>query len=182
MTENFLLVMILLMRTSLAAILIAAGAAKLADTHSFATTLLGLGVPARQRLLVQRLALFVPLLEGGVGIATVSGLWPTLINGIVLILMGSFSLVVLVAVRRKRAVACRCFGALSESQFSPKGLARSSFLVVVAAVVFWSGRVFPIQFETSPAAAVLLVSGFLLFAVAAAHAAKTIAILKERSA
>jgi hypothetical protein len=182
MTENFLLVTVLLMRTSLAAVLIAAGAAKLADTQSFATTLLGLGVPARRRLLVLRLALFVPLLEVAVGIATVSGLWPTLINGIVLLLMGGFSLIVLVALRRKLAVACRCFGALSESQFSPQGLARSSFLTIVAGVVFWSGRTFPIQFEASPAATLLLVSGFLLFASAAAHAAKTIAILKERSA
>jgi hypothetical protein len=96
--------------------------------------------------------------------------------------MGGFSLIVLVAVRRKLAVTCRCFGALSDSQFSLKGLARSGFLVVVAAVVFWSERAFPIRFEASPAATLLLVGGFLLFAVAAAHAAKTMAILKERSA
>jgi uncharacterized membrane protein YphA (DoxX/SURF4 family) len=182
MIENFLLVTLLLIRTSLAAVLIAAGAAKLADTHSFATTLIGLGVPARRRIVVQRLALFFPLLEVAVGIATVSGLWPTLINGIVLILMGGFSLVVLLALRRKLAVACRCFGALSDSQFSRKGLTRSIFLTVLAVVVFWSGIAFPIQFEESPAATLLLVSGFLLFAVAAAHAAKTIAILKERIA
>src|SRR6266567_1458924 len=136
--QSILQVIVLLMRASLAALLVAAGAAKLADTRSFALTLLGLGVPARQRLLTRGLALIIPLLEVGLGLAVVSGLWPPVINGAVLVLMGGFSAVVIIALRRKLHVACRCFGTLSDSQFSNKGLARSLLLTSVAAVVFWS--------------------------------------------
>lgn len=93
-------IVLLLIRAVLAAVLVAAGAAKLADTRSFARTLIGLGVPARQERLVHGLAFAVPLLEVGLGLGLVSGLWPTLISSAVLVLMCSFSLVVLVALRK----------------------------------------------------------------------------------
>lgn len=182
MIQSILQVIILVMRASLAAVLVAAGAAKLADTGSFATTLLALRVPAGRGVLLRGLALFIPLLEVGVGIAVVSGLWPAVINSIVLVLMGGFSIVVLVALRRKLQVACRCFGTLSDSQFSGKGLARSLLLTVLAVIVFWGGNTYAPQFNAFPGVIILLDAGFLLFALAAAQAAKTIAILKERTA
>src|SRR5260370_33416846 len=132
-------VIILLMRASLAAVLVAAGSAKLADTRSFALTLLGLGLPVRQRLLTRGLAYAIPLLEGGLGLTVVSGLWPLVINGAVLVLLCGFRLVVIFALSRKLNVACRCFGTLSDSQFSKQGLARSLLLTLLAVVVFWSG-------------------------------------------
>jgi len=182
MIQNILQVVVLLIRTSLAAVLIAAGAAKLADTSSFATTLVGLGVPARRGELLRGLAFIIPLLEVGLGLALVSGLWPIVVNGAVLVLLTSFTIVVIIALRRKLHVACRCFGTLSDSQFSGKGLARSLLLTVLAGVNFWSGYTYLPRFDGSAWAIILLVAGFLLFAVAAAQAAKTLALLKERTA
>ena len=182
MLQSIIQLIILLSRASLAAVLVAAGAAKLADIRSFAITLRGLGMPARQEPLIRGLAFIFPLVELILGIAIVSGLWPTVINSLVLILMCLFSLVVMVALRRKLRVACRCFGMLSDSQFSARGLARSLFLTLLAIVVFWGGRVYSLQLSGSPVAVLLLVAGFLLFAIAAAQAAKTIALLKERMA
>jgi hypothetical protein len=52
-------------------------------------------------------------------------------------------------------------------------------LTGVAAIVFWSGKVFSPQVTASPGTSILLVAGFLLFALAAAQAAHTIAVLKE---
>lgn len=173
-------IIVLLIRALLAAVLVAAGAAKLADTRSFATTLIGLGVPARRECWARGLALMVPLLEMGLGLALVSGLWPTVINAAVLVLMCSFSIVALVALRKAPQVTCRCFGALSDSQFSGRGLARSLLLTVLAVVVFWSGDTYALPLDRSPGIVVLLVAGYLLFAAVAAQAAATIAAVKER--
>jgi uncharacterized membrane protein YphA (DoxX/SURF4 family) len=128
-------VAIILMRMLLATVLIAAGAAKLADTRSFAATLMRLGVPAHRELLIRGLAYIIPLVELGVGIAAVSGLWPTVVNSALLVLTGGFSIVVIVALSKRLEVACRCFGALSDSQFSGRGLVRSVVLTILAAAV-----------------------------------------------
>ncbi len=180
MTQLLVQITVLLIRALLAAVLVAAGAAKLADTRSFATTLIGLGMPARRERLVRGLALVVPLVEIGLGLGLVSGLWPMVMNSAVLVLLCGFSLVVLVALRKAPQVTCRCFGALSDSQFSGKGLIRSLLLTVLAIVAFWSGNTYAPQLDKSPSTIVLLVAGYLLFAAAAAQAAATIAIVKER--
>src|SRR5215469_11388729 len=135
MISAILQVIALFMRASLAAVLVAAGAAKLADTRSFALTLVGLGVPVRWQQLIRGLAIIVPLMELGLGLALISGLGPTIVNSAVLALMCGFSLLVIIALRRKLNVACRCFGALSESQFSRKGLLRSLMLTAIALAV-----------------------------------------------
>ncbi len=179
MISGVLQVIMLFMRASLAVVLVAAGAAKLADTRSFAVTLMGLGVPVRRQLFLRGFAIIVPLTELALGLAIISGLWPTIVNGAVFALMCGFSLVVIIALRRKLNVACRCFGALSDSQFSRIGLLRSLLLTILAFAVFWSGNVYSVEFSNSPGLSILLVAGFLLFALAAAQAARTIAILKE---
>lgn len=177
--QDLFQIVVLLMRASLAAVLVAAGAAKLADTRSFALTLRGIGLPVRPPWLIRGLALATPLLELGSGLAAVSGLWPQLINGIVLVLMCGFSLVVVVALSRKLNVACRCFGTLSDSQFSRRGLVRSLLLVLCAALVFGGEQAGIAGVDGGLGMNLLLVAGFLLFALAAAQAAKTLAILKE---
>lgn len=179
MLQNFLQILIFLGRASLAAVLVAAGAAKFADTRSFATTLRGLGIPARFESLIRGLAVIVPLAELVLGIGLVSGLWPTVINTIVLVLMGGFSLVVLFALRKRLHIACRCFGMLSDSQFSRKGLARSLLLTLLAAMVLWGERAYSLRFDASPVAILLLAAGFLLFGLAAGQAAKAMAMIKE---
>src|SRR5947209_20636087 len=77
MIQSILQVVVLLLRAGLAAVLVAAGSAKLADLRSFALTLLGLGLPARWRLLLRGLGLIIPLFEVCVGRAIVRGLLPT---------------------------------------------------------------------------------------------------------
>ena len=182
MMQTIMQVIVLLIRASLATVLVMAGSAKLADTRSFAATFMGLGVPARRAFLLRGFALIIPLMELGLGIAMVSGLWSGIINEAVLVLLASFSIVVFIALRRKLHVVCRCFGTLSDSQFTGRGLLRSLFLTVLAGVVFWSGNTYPLQLNASPGATALLVAGFLLFALAAMQAAKTIAVIKERMA
>src|SRR5436305_12229474 len=93
MIQDILQVVVLLIRTSLAAVLIAAGAAKLADISSFATTLVGLGLPARRGKLLRALAFITPLIEVGLGLALVSGLWPAVANSPGFLLLGSISMV-----------------------------------------------------------------------------------------
>ncbi len=167
-------------RAALAAVLVAAGAAKLADIQSFAATLRGLGLPVRQGPLQRGLALPVPLFELALGVGIVSGLWPTIINGLTFLFMFALSVVVIIALRKKLTVSCRCFGMLSDSQFSGKGLARSLLLTLLALAVFLGGMVYSLSFAAPPFAVVLLVAGFLLFALVAAQAAKSIAVMKER--
>jgi uncharacterized membrane protein YphA (DoxX/SURF4 family) len=179
--DTMIQVIIFLIRALLAAVLVAAGAAKLADILGFANTLLELGVPDRETHLVRMLALAIPLLEIGLGLALVSYLWPTIISAVVLILMCGFSIVVLVALRKAPHVACRCFGSLSSSQFSGKGLFRSLFLALLAGVVFWKGGTYYVpQFNQSSDIVLLIVVGYLIFAVSVAQAARTIADVKER--
>ncbi len=182
MIQATLHVIVLLLRAALAAVLVAAGAAKLADTRSFARTLLGLGVPVRWRLLLRGLTIFIPLLELGLGLAMVGGPWPLVIDTIVLVLMAGFSIVVGIALQRKLKVACRCFGTLSDSQFSGRGLARSLLLTSMAALVFWGERVVVPQGISWQPASIVLVAGYLLFALGAAQAAQAIAVLKEGAA
>lgn len=180
MSQDAILLIGFSMKALLAAVLVAAGAAKLADIQSFVTTLIGLGVPIHKAYLVKGLALAVPLVEMGLGIMLVSGLWPVIINAAVLLLMSCFSIVVLVALSKASHVTCRCFGALTDSQFSGKGLIRSLFLTVLATLIFWEGKVYASQFNWSSGIVILLIVGYLIFAVAVAQAARVIAEVKER--
>jgi uncharacterized membrane protein YphA (DoxX/SURF4 family) len=180
MMQNAMYLTILLARAILAAVLVAAAGAKLADTPGFATTLVGLGIPARREALVRGLAVAIPLIEVGFGLALVSGLWPEATSVAVLILMGFFSAVVIMALFRRPYVTCRCFGALSDSQFSARGLARDAVLTALAAAVVWSEAVRHPRFDGPVASIVLLICGYLVFAAAAAQAASTIAVLRKR--
>ena len=175
-------VIVFLIRASLAAVLIAAGAAKLADTQSFTNTLVGLVIPIRPEYLIRGLGLMLPFVEVCVGIAVISGLWPQPVNVALLALMCSFSIVVIIALSKNLQVVCRCFGALSDSQFNGRGLVRSLFLTILAAIVFWSGNTYSFQYNELPGVTILLIAGFLIFAIATAQAAKTIAALKARKA
>jgi len=173
---------IFLIRFLLAAVLITSGAAKLTDTRGFTLTLIGLGLPTRRNYLIRSLSLLFPLLELGLGLVIVSGRWPEVVDILLLALLTFFSAVVIRAVITTPNVTCRCFGALSNSQFSGRGLVRSLLLTFLAAVVEWNDIVNQPRFDGPPIAIILLILGYLIFAAAAAEAAKTLALIKERSA
>jgi hypothetical protein len=173
-------IIIFLIRALLATILVAAGAAKLVDLVGFTATLSALGMPAVRKLKIHPLALAISLLELALGLALGSGLWPIVINTAVLVLMIGFSAVVLVALHRTPNVSCRCFGALSDTQFSGRGLVRGLLLTALAVVVFWYGFTSPLPLMGPLTFRVLIFLGYLVFAVAAAQAAQTLATVKER--
>lgn len=173
---------LLILRAILAAVLIAAGAAKLADTRNFGDTLYGLGMPVSMGWLVNGLVIAFPLVELGLGFGLVSGVMSQEINLAVLVLMVVFMLITLVALIRKPNLKCRCFGALSDSQFSGKGLIRIVFLVAAAAVVVLGGpSTILLVDEGSILMVGLLMVCYGFFAIGSVQAAKTIAAVKERS-
>ena len=172
---------IYLIRAFLAIVLLIAGAAKLSDTRSFTLTLLGLGMPLQAKRLIRGLTLFVPVIELGVGLLLASGLWPNTVAIISLVLFTVFSVVVFVALKRTPHVKCRCFGSLSDSQFSGWGAARNILFLLSAAFLVWGGGTFSPSLDSSPGERILLVCGYLVFAVVAGQAAETIADIKERA-
>lgn len=171
---------ILGIRASLAAVLVIAGAAKLADLQSFIATLTGLGVRDGKIHVVSVLSRVVPLIEISLGLALVTGLWPSVVNAAVMLLMAGFSIVVVVALYKAPHVACRCFGALSESQFSKRGLGRTLLLTALSAVVYWGSNAYSLQYKAATWTIVLLVGGYVLLAAVAAQSAMTISLLKAR--
>lgn len=169
------------LRAILAVLLVAAGAAKLADTRSFTATLLALGVPTQPENIVRSIAFAIPLIEAIVGLASISGFWQPVVNGAVLLLMAGFMLIVIIALRKAPYATCRCFGALSDSQFSVRGLVRSVLLTVGALIVFWWGQTTPsMQLNALSGSMLLLILGYLMFALGVAQAATVTAVVKAR--
>jgi len=54
------------------------------------------------------------------------------------------------------------------------------FLTALAIIVFWSGNIYLLRFDEFAGTIMLLVAGYVVFGIAAAQAAKSIAMLKER--
>lgn len=168
-----------LLQATLAAVLIAAGSAKLADVAGFVNTLVGLGLPGRRLRLVTTATYMVPFLEIGVGFLVVSRRWPVVASALVLAIVGSFTVVTGWALTRRPRVACRCFGSLTASQFSRLGLARNAALTVAAALVLWHEVIRAPTVAMPTGATVLVALGYGVFALTAVQAAKTLPILEE---
>jgi uncharacterized membrane protein YphA (DoxX/SURF4 family) len=170
----------LVTRIGLAVLLTAAGSAKLADNAGFTNTLMSLGGNAYGKKIAQVLALSISLLELLVGGIMLSGFWPILMNAILLGLMCCFSIIVIFALYKALHTRCRCFGALSNSQFSKRGLVRNMVFTAIALFVFVSSLYFqPFQTYGSLWMRLLLITGYALFAFGVAQAAKTGYQIKE---
>ncbi len=169
------------LKAVLATVLIAAGAAKLADLHSFATTLTLLGIARRHKRFTSVLSLVISSMEVFLGLILITGFCQHIFSGIVLLLMSIFTLTVIVALFKAPHVTCRCFGALSDSQFNRRGLLRSVLLTMVAGIVFlWSGDVTSIPLNTVIEVMLPLLVGYVIFALGVAQAATVIALFKVR--
>jgi hypothetical protein len=175
-------VVVLSVRASLAATLVVAGAAKLADREGFTITLIALGISARKGQLARNAALLFPLLELSLGLVVISGLWSILANASVLLLMLVFNGVILFALRKAPNAMCQCFGALSRTRFSRNLFLRSVALTVLAMLILLSSIVSP-PFQGVPLWLIpVLIAEFLVLAVVAAHAVRVVEAVKERMA
>lgn len=176
MTTIILGAILALIRAFLGVVLLAAGGAKLADTRTFAATLANLGVPARPTSLRGILALAIPLGEILLGLAVACQRLPLLADAAALVLFAAFTGVIIEVLRAKPGVACRCFGSLSDSQFGWAGAVRGVLLTCLAALMLLADLAGVTDKSTvSGLTAILIVLGYLLFAYAAAQAARTLA-------
>lgn len=119
----------------LALILLAAGAAKFADLRQFAGTVHGLGLKGASAQVETLLAFSVPMIECLVGSLGILGIWTRPVNGLIAFAFAVYLLVTMFALWRRPQLICRCFGALTSSQFTKVGLLRVSVLFVLASVV-----------------------------------------------
>jgi uncharacterized membrane protein YphA (DoxX/SURF4 family) len=165
-------------RDLVAVVLVASGAAKLADVRNFQGTLVGLGVHRG----TAAAAWLVGGLELAVGVVSLTSLWPRVTDGVVLALTLVFAAVAAVAARRSPGLRCRCFGALSNSQFGRKALLRSLVLAAVAAAVLAGELVDGTAANRSALPLAALVAAAGVFALAAAQAARTIGLVQEGEA
>lgn len=176
----FLDAFILFLKVFLATVLVAAGAAKFADLPGFITTLIGLGVPSHRDFLLRGIGFTVPLLEVTLGIMLVVGVWPEVINLLTLGLTLFFTAITTIALVRGFQVTCRCFGALSESQFNRRGLTKTLILTLIAFTIAYQGATSQQQFQEAPGSTALLVVAYAIFIIAVIQAAKTTAMFRER--
>lgn len=163
-------------RDSLAMILLAAGSAKLSDLEAFAATLSGLGIRGTNR--PRRLGASVATVEVGLGLLTVAGWWPAGVDLSNVLLLAVFSAVTGLAVRRKLAVKCRCFGALSNSQFSIAGLSRVLGLFAISIGIAVSDDLVSSNHGLGTDLP-LVVATYLLMGVAVAQAARAVTLVHE---
>lgn len=169
-------VVLLALRSALAVVLVAAGAAKLVDVPGFVSTVEGLGLPRRW---AHPGALVVATCELTVGTASMLGLWPAATNLAVFTMTLGFALVTSLAMRRGPHLRCRCFGALANSRFGPATLARSLLMWATAATVLATNGRISLQPEVGIAATVPLLLVLALFAAASAQAARTVEVVRR---
>jgi hypothetical protein len=156
-----------LLRDVLAVVLVVAAGSKAADPRSFARSLSSLGLRAIPLQARQAAAYLVIGVEGALGLATAAQIAVVAINWADLVLVLGFAAVSTAALVRGVRVHCRCFGSLSGSSFSRRGVARAWLLVAIAAaaVVLGDARIYV------GAQTVLVVTTLFLVGVVAGQAA-----------
>jgi len=172
-------VLVLTAKAAIAVLLLASGAAKLADLTGFAATI-RLFVPARAaaRLLPALPVAAITVAAAELLAGAVSLCWPAAgwVNPAVLTLGCGFAAAAAAGYARHRGRPCHCFGALSRRGFSARTLLQA--LVIVAAAVLACQRVRPaaqLQFSAGLHVLLLAAAGLLIGAVytAAKALAKT---------
>jgi thiol-disulfide isomerase/thioredoxin len=117
-------------RVLLAAVLLAAGVAKLADRRGTRQSLLDFGIP-----LAPPLTVGLPIAELMVAAALLPSATARAGATAALLLLAAFSLIVAIAVARGRRVECRCFGRLTSGIVGWRTLARNLVLAAIAATM-----------------------------------------------
>ena len=170
-------VLVLAAKSALAALLLVAGGAKLADLRGFAATV-RLFLPARPlRRAVRWIACGVALGELGLGVASLSAPSVGWLNPVIFAVGCGFVAVAAVGFALHRGRSCRCFGALSRRGFDLAALARSVGIAALAALA--TGRAGPSSLQLTPVQRVLLGLGGCVLALAAGTAARALAVSRE---
>jgi hypothetical protein len=170
-------VLILAAKAALAALLVTAAGAKLADLAGFASAV-RLFAPRRAAGSVLRaVALGIAFAELGLGAASLSSPAVTWLNPAVFAVGCAFVAVSAVGYAFHRGRSCRCFGALSQRKFDAAGVARSVVIAAVAAIAM--SPVQPTFIQLALAARLLLLATALLLALAAFTAARALAMSRE---
>ncbi len=176
MSASAAAVVYLVARDALAAVLVIAGSAKLADLNGFEQTLAGL---FDLSLIQSRLlALLVPLFEIALGIAITMAM-SRAVDAAALAIFVVFAASSAWALWRRPSLACRCFGSLSNSQFTTSGLIRGSLLVATAALALMIGPGAVESPDRSGPPTMLVVAAFGVLGIAAWQAARTIDRVRE---
>ena len=128
---------LLVSRLILAATLLFAAVAKLADCVETYQSVLAFGISRR----IARLSAgILPLVEAAIGVTLLSAAyaWQAAIGALVLLTL--FTVAIAINLARGRAPICRCFGRTSSSPVGVAALLRTEMLAAVAALVVWQGR------------------------------------------
>lgn len=164
-------------KSALAALLLVAGGAKLADLGGFASTV-RLFLPRRASWPVLRdVALAITLAELALGTASLSSPALRWLNPVIFALGCGFVAVSVTGYALHRGRSCHCFGALSARKFDKAGIARSTVVAAAAAVAMRAVRPSFVQLAPAERIALLGISCLLAFAaytaawaLAASHA------------
>lgn len=117
----------LLGRLSLGLIFLASGLAKLRDPAAFVRAVLEYRVlPAP---LARAYGLLLPFAELGAALLLLSGNWPLVAAGVMVLMLTSFTVALAVTASRGQALACHCFGAASAGHVGWHSLVRTVALL-----------------------------------------------------
>ncbi|HEX9065285.1 MAG TPA: MauE/DoxX family redox-associated membrane protein [Streptosporangiaceae bacterium] len=167
-------------RAAVAVLLVAAGGAKLADLAGFAATVRQFWPARMWPGAARRVAAAIAAAELALGAASLA--WPRARwAGLgVLALSAGFVIVAVAGYRWHRGRPCRCFGALSNREFSLAGIGRAGLVALAAAVALApAGSLFT---RLSLPGRLGLLAGALLVALAARAAAASLAAVSAPQA
>ena len=109
----------------LGAVLLVSGAAKLAAGPRWAAQAAALGSPAVA-------VPVVPWLELGLGALLVTGVWRAEVALAAAVMLGAFTLLLVLRLAQGRRPPCACFGAWSTRPVGPGSVARNVVLIALA--------------------------------------------------
>lgn len=159
-------------KAAVAATLLIAGGAKLADISGFAATT-RLFMPWRLPRLLTRCfavgAAVTELMLGALSLSSPSVRWLNLVIFAVTLL---FLAIASLGYALHRGRSCRCFGALSQRRFDARGIARSAAIAAIAAVAIPGAPTAAIRIDAPERTALAI--GAIMLSLAAFTAASSI--------
>jgi hypothetical protein len=170
-------VFVLAAKTAMAAVLLIAAGAKLADLAGFAGTVRLFTTHRAPRHVVRAMAVGIAITELVLGAASLASPAASWLNLAVLALGCAFVAVSLTGLMFHRGHACRCFGMLSRRRFDAVGVLRSLVIACIAGIAIIG--VPQVAVHITELTEVLLATTALLLAFAAFTAARALSAGRE---